>query len=120
LKTDLTTKESKEGAVSNDVESNDTTLLELNSEKSVKAVKAVDDDYEYIIGFKLILVTSAVTMVAFLITLDASIVVTVSLASSCLNTRVKHLKDQAIPSITTDFHSIPDIGWYGAAYLLAK
>ena len=27
---------------------------------------------------------------------------------------------QAIPRITSDFHSLPDVGWYGSAYLLAK
>lgn len=26
---------------------------------------------------------------------------------------------QAIPQITTDFHSLADIGWYGGAYQLA-
>lgn len=27
---------------------------------------------------------------------------------------------QAIPRITSDFHSLPDVGWYGSAYLLAN
>ena len=27
---------------------------------------------------------------------------------------------QAIPKITSDFHSLPDVGWYGAAYQLAS
>jgi MFS family permease len=27
---------------------------------------------------------------------------------------------QAVPKITSDFHSIPDIGWYASAYLLAN
>src|ERR1700737_183533 len=101
---DQTTRENK-GAMPNDVESNETTLLELNSEKNVNVTKAVDDDYKYITGFRLILLTSAITMVVFLIALDSSIVVTVSLAPSFLNTGVEHLQDQAIPSITTDFHS---------------
>ena len=26
--------------------------------------------------------------------------------------------DKAIPQITDEFHSLPDIGWYGSAYLL--
>jgi MFS family permease len=26
--------------------------------------------------------------------------------------------DQAIPQITNDFNSLPDVGWYGSAYLL--
>jgi MFS family permease len=27
--------------------------------------------------------------------------------------------DQAIPQITDEFNSLPDVGWYGSAYLLA-
>lgn len=27
---------------------------------------------------------------------------------------------QAIPRITSDFHSLPEVGWYGSAYLLAN
>lgn len=27
---------------------------------------------------------------------------------------------QAIPRITSDFHSLTDVGWYGSAYLLAN
>jgi hypothetical protein len=29
-------------------------------------------------------------------------------------------ESKAIPRITSDFHSLTDIGWYGSAYLLAK
>lgn len=58
--------------------------------------------YEDITGFKLASVIISVTLVAFLIMLDTSIIGT------------------AIPRITTDFHSLPDVGWYGAAYLLAS
>ncbi|KAK9314833.1 hypothetical protein V1524DRAFT_415869 [Lipomyces starkeyi] len=44
---------------------------------------------------------AAVTLVALLMLLDTSIVVT------------------AIPRITSQFHSLPDVGWYGSAYQLA-
>lgn len=27
---------------------------------------------------------------------------------------------QAIPQITNDFHSLPDVGWYGSAYTLSS
>ena len=27
-----------------------------------------------------------------------------------------NIVSQAIPQITTDFHSLEDVGWYGAAY----
>ncbi|EOO02311.1 hypothetical protein UCRPA7_2176 [Phaeoacremonium minimum UCRPA7] len=32
----------------------------------------------------------------------------------------KNLEHQAIPKITTQFHSLLDVGWYGSAYQLAK
>lgn len=31
-----------------------------------------------------------------------------------------NLDFQAIPRITTTFHSLADVGWYGTAYLLSK
>jgi MFS family permease len=60
------------------------------------------EQYEFITGFKLASVIISVTLVAFLIMLDTSIIAT------------------AIPRITTDFNSLNDVGWYGAAYLLAS
>lgn len=57
---------------------------------------------EYITGIRLYLVLAGVTAVMFLVMLDMTIVVT------------------AIPSISNDFDSIKDIGWYGTAYLLCS
>ncbi|KAJ6783403.1 hypothetical protein PWT90_02213 [Aphanocladium album] len=57
---------------------------------------------EYIHGFKLFAVMLAITLACFLYLLDVSILVT------------------AIPKITSDFHSLEDIGWYGATYNLAS
>jgi len=58
-------------------------------------------DAEYITGKKLFAVLFGVTLVAFLIMLDQTIIAS------------------AIPRISTTFNSIKDIGWYGSAYLLA-
>ncbi|OHF04572.1 efflux pump [Colletotrichum orchidophilum] len=55
---------------------------------------------EYISGVQLWLVLASVTLVAFVMLLDMSII--------------------AIPQITNDFHSLGDVGWYGSAFLLAK
>lgn len=57
---------------------------------------------QYISGWKLVAVMTGITLTCFLVLLDVSILVT------------------AIPSITTDFHSLFDIGWYGSAYNLAS
>ncbi|KAE9370273.1 putative MFS multidrug transporter [Stipitochalara longipes BDJ] len=57
---------------------------------------------EWVTGLKLGVIVAAISMAAFLMLLDVSIVAT------------------AIPRITSDFHSLTDIGWYGSAYLLAN
>lgn len=57
---------------------------------------------EYITGVKPVMVIAAISLVIFLTMLDISIIGT------------------AIPKITSDFHSLPDVGWYGSAYLLAS
>ncbi|KAI0843905.1 putative MFS multidrug transporter [Daldinia vernicosa] len=57
---------------------------------------------QWLTGFKLFNVTAAVTLVCLLIMLDTSIVAT------------------AIPRITSEFHSLADIGWYGGAYQLGS
>ncbi|KAK5172208.1 uncharacterized protein LTR77_003846 [Saxophila tyrrhenica] len=57
---------------------------------------------EYVTGFKLWTMMAGVTLVCFLMLLDISIVST------------------ATPKITSDFHSLTNVGWYGAAYQLAS
>ena len=57
---------------------------------------------EYISGLPLRLVILSLFLVTFLTFLDTSIIAT------------------AIPRITDDFHSLPDVGWYGSAYQLAS
>ncbi|KAF2488702.1 MFS multidrug transporter [Lophium mytilinum] len=61
-----------------------------------------EESHEYITGLKLLAVLGSVTLSGFLLFLDRTIIGT------------------AIPSITTHFHSLPDIGWYMAAYELAS
>jgi MFS family permease len=80
------------------------TLVEKSSDQPVsnEPVAPSEDDYEYLSGLKLVLVVGTVTLVALLMLLDSSIIVT------------------AIPKITSEFHSIPDVGWYASAYLLGN
>ncbi|KAF7542201.1 hypothetical protein G7Z17_g11790 [Cylindrodendrum hubeiense] len=61
-----------------------------------------DDVEEYVSGWKLISLMISITVAAFLMLLDMSIITT------------------AIPRITEQFHSLDDIGWYGSAYNLAS
>ncbi|KAI0972470.1 MFS general substrate transporter [Xylaria arbuscula] len=55
-------------------------------------------------GIKLMLILISMVFVQFVVMLDLSIVSTV----------------KAIPSITNEFHSLNDVGWYGSAYQLAS
>ncbi|KAI0468776.1 MFS general substrate transporter [Xylaria cf. heliscus] len=59
-----------------------------------------EDGTEYPTGVKLTLISAALCLSVFLVALDNSIIAT------------------AIPAITNAFHSLPDVGWYGSAYLL--
>ncbi|KAK0716265.1 major facilitator superfamily-domain-containing protein [Lasiosphaeris hirsuta] len=60
------------------------------------------EEFKYISGLRLYTVTGAVTLVVFLMLLDMSIIGT------------------AVPRITTEFQSLGDVGWYGAAYNLSS
>ncbi|WYZ33862.1 hypothetical protein EsH8_I_000138 [Colletotrichum jinshuiense] len=64
--------------------------------------KVVPSAPKYLSGVKLFVVVTCVVVVAWLMFLDSSIIVT------------------AIPAITDEFHSLHDIGWYGSAYHLAN
>lgn len=65
---------------------------------------AQDQDLEpvWAHGLQLWAIMVAVTLVTFLMLLDGTIIVA------------------AVPRITDDFHSLNDIGWYGAAYQLGR
>ncbi|RDW76052.1 hypothetical protein BP5796_06873 [Coleophoma crateriformis] len=61
----------------------------------------VAEEETYLTGPKLYQVLIAVTLAGYITTLDSSIVAT------------------AIPRITDRFNSLPDVGWYGSAYLIS-
>ncbi|KAK3681283.1 major facilitator superfamily domain-containing protein [Podospora appendiculata] len=61
-----------------------------------------DNPRQYSTGMRLWLINIAAASIMFLALLDSSIIST------------------AIPVITSEFHSMLDIGWYGAAYQLAN
>ncbi|KAI1823150.1 major facilitator superfamily domain-containing protein [Xylaria intraflava] len=66
-----------------------------------KTAGAVPDN-EYPTGLRLVLILASVFSAVFLVSLDRLIVTT------------------AIPAITNEFNSLPDVGWYGSAYLLTS
>lgn len=70
--------------------------------KDVAATKNDDQEDEWLEGPKLWAVMGPLVLVFFLVLLDTTIIST------------------AIPKITNQFNSLPDIGWYTAAYQLAS
>ena len=74
-------------------------------DKDIVVVHASTDDSQaepqYVTGIKLWLIMLALSLVLVVTMLDVSIVAT------------------AIPHITSEFHSLNDVGWYGSAYHLA-
>ncbi|KAK6698835.1 hypothetical protein SNK05_011657 [Fusarium graminearum] len=63
---------------------------------------AEEDETQWLTGWKLVSMITSLTLAAFLMLLDMSIIST------------------AIPRITSDFHSLHDIGWYASAYNLSS
>ena len=64
--------------------------------------EAPANEVQYVTGLKLWLLMMPLCFTFFLVLLDVSIIAT------------------AIPQITNDFHSLADVGWYGAAYQLSS
>ncbi|KAI8622860.1 major facilitator superfamily domain-containing protein [Xylariaceae sp. FL1651] len=75
------------------------TAAELTTAPTTTSTKT---NHEYPTGIRLALVLSSVFISIFLVSLDRLIVTT------------------AIPAITNEFNSLPDVGWYGSAYLLTS
>ncbi|KAG9562811.1 hypothetical protein KCU77_g15606, partial [Aureobasidium melanogenum] len=78
-----------------------TTSMDKES-KTVSSPPKNEEEEAYLTGLTLLSVLVSIVLVVFLLMLDTSIVAT------------------AIPKITTRFHSLEDVGWYGSAYLLAN
>lgn len=98
LDTDPNNKEKElSNSLFNDSQSGSNQVPDLAPDTS----PAAEED-EWVTGIKLFTIMTAICLVCVLLLLDTSIIVT------------------AIPQITSDFHSLPDVGWYGAAYQLSR
>ncbi|KAL4905585.1 hypothetical protein BDW74DRAFT_167766 [Aspergillus multicolor] len=71
-------------------------------EKLIDHDKAPRNEPGYTTGLPLVVTLSSLVLAVYLMLLDTSIVST------------------AIPRITTTFHSLNDVGWYGTAYLVTN
>lgn len=66
------------------------------AENELKRIQTSDSTIAYPTGTKLALITLALCLSVFLMALDNTIIAT------------------AIPKITDEFNSLPDVGWYGS------
>ncbi|KAJ5097754.1 MFS transporter [Penicillium angulare] len=80
------------------VDHNNQTITNLDNGKSGEKQEPETPDYPS--GLKLAFIFVALCLTVFLVALDQTIIAT------------------AIPTITSQFHSVEDIGWYGSAFLL--
>lgn len=78
------------------------------------------DEPQYVHGIRVVLVLAALTLVFFTSFLDMSIIATVRTISTSPKTVRRLTKFEAIPHITTEFHSLRDVGWYGSAFLISS
>ncbi|KAH0005568.1 putative MFS transporter, partial [Aureobasidium melanogenum] len=77
-------------------------ITSMDKEPKADSSPPKNEEETYLTGLTLLSVLVSIVLVVFLLMLDTSIVAT------------------AIPKITTRFHSLEDVGWYGSAYLLAN
>lgn len=81
------------------------------------ATKSNDPASHHVKGLKLAVLLGSLTLVTFLSFLDTSIIGTVRNTPSEMLKAIAN-KNRPIPYITSDFHSLPDEGWYIGAYTL--
>lgn len=80
-----------------------TGLFEFHAEDNTTSQsKREAEATTYMSGFKLVVVLVALCLANFLVALDTTILST------------------AIPVISDEFHSLPDVGWYVSAYFLTN
>lgn len=83
-----------------------------------KAWDEIDEAVDHVHGCALLLLITSLCLAVLLVSLDRTIITTVS-SSMALPRHFQTLTlFQAIPYITREFQSTEDIGWYGSAYLL--
>jgi hypothetical protein len=76
-----------------------------------------EDEVVYPGPLKLFILVAGIALSVFLISLDRTIITTVSVTFHVQEINLLTF-DQAIPFIENEFNSYDDVGWYGSSYLL--
>lgn len=90
------------------------------NESSNYRPQEMESQKAWLTGIPLIMATLGVTLVTMLFMLDVAIVTTVDNTLITVIRVLSNVTLQAIPRITTEFHSLQDIGWYGSAYTISR
>lgn len=102
-----------------DTSSHESTSLDLDIEKSSQPVTLAhdesDDESGYLSGLKLGLVMLGLCLAVLLVGLVCNSPQLVSLTH---RKQDNSILATAIPTITTKFNSLDDVGWYGSAFLI--
>ncbi|KUJ22299.1 putative HC-toxin efflux carrier [Mollisia scopiformis] len=93
-------KPTMDDSASDTLKSAPTNATTVETGAELEKINTSAEGSEYPTGVTLGLISLALCLSVFLMALDNTIIAT------------------AIPKITDEFHSLPDVGWYGSAYLL--
>jgi Major Facilitator Superfamily len=90
---------------------------EESAEIEVGTADGAKPEPEYPTGIRFVLLTISLMLGVYMVALDTTIICS---SHSLFPSKNQTNSEQAtaIPNITTQFHSISDIGWYNSAYLL--
>lgn len=83
--------------MSKEVQSGSSSRLSADETPEIVQESGKDDEQKYLTGLNLFLVTSAVTLVCFLVLLDTSIIVTVCFCPSAYNLEIANTSDVGYP-----------------------
>lgn len=93
---------------------------DVTAEAKVNVTLNVEQENQWATGFKLFNIIGALGLVCLLMLLDTSIISTVGNSRNVRRGFSLINLTQAVPRITSEFNSLPDVGWYGSAYQLAR
>jgi hypothetical protein len=96
------------------------TKQDVTTEAKVNVTLNVEQENQWATGFKLFNIIGALGLACLLMLLDTSIISTVGNSRNFRRGFSLINLTQAVPRITSEFNSLPDVGWYGSAYQLAR
>ena len=109
-----------DGLIAQPNEKGETPATFGNEKKGQASRKSPTDvsDEALLRGWPLYTMMISVVSAVLLVALAGTILGTVRRALKCIGRELSEI--QAIPSITDEFHTVDDVGWYASVYLISK